>query len=576
MRAVVLRAACMPAMALLFAVAWPLRADWTGFGDYAAVAEVSVEEDAVRVNLRLRESGLPRLRALLGRADDAPASDLAGGLLRIVADRQGAAEFEILKLETNTSGKDGTGVAEAYFEADLNLPLARRPTGLTLSPPDRAAKALGLVVLHRGVPVADLAPLSKPARLQLDWNDPWQSRFADAERVRRHTEPRSFVYVEPYEVRHELLLRLSDLLPRLEIAPVNPHRIEGEEREKLRQAIGTLLLRRNPLRLDGVEVTARLDRIEFVRYRRSGVETIADSEPLDSATAVVGAILVYLTERPAGAVELTWEWFDAAGTGRAVSLQRDNETFDADVTQRDPVFRWSVEEALDTPGPEDSNPSSETFAARPSGTADLPLRAAGIALAMAVGWRWRRRRLLPPGTGGQLILTLAIAGCVAFYPEIAGLCADAGRTTPASAEDPVKSELEALLHNVYRAFQMPEEESAYDRLAISLSGEVLDEVYLSQRAALLQRRKGLGSDGRVERVQVLTTEIESLDQESGRCVVNARWIAHGSISHWGHSHPRSTLYAARLVLSRAEDGRLRIAALAFADARKPQSVALSS
>jgi hypothetical protein len=120
---------------------------------------------------------------------------------------------------------------------------------------------------------------------------------------------------------------------------------------------------------------------------------------------------------------------------------------------------------------------------------------------------------------------------------------------------------------VYRAFELPEEEAAYDRLAMSLSGEILEDVYLRQRRSLLQRGKGLGGDGRVQRVEVLSSDIESLDPKSGRCTVAARWIAHGSVSHWGHSHPRSTLYSARLALNRTEDGRLKITDLAFTEER---------
>lgn len=557
------------AMLLLFGSAWPTRADWAEFGSYAALAEVAVEADSITVNLRLREIGLPRLRSLLGRADDTPASELAGQLLRIAADRQPLPEAKPVSVARVDSSKDRRRTAEAYYEADLNYPLVRRPRTLHLLPPERAGKDLGLIVLHRGVPVADLAPLSKPARLQLDWNDPWRSRFDDAEMARRHSEPRSFVYVEPYEVRHELLLRLCDLLPRLNFAPVNPHRIEGAERERLKQAIGDLLLHRNSLRLDGEAATPRLDRVEFMRYGRGGVETVADGEPVDSATAVVGAILVYLTERPAEAVELTWELFDAVGASRPVSLQLNDETFEAEMTRRDPVFRWSVEEALKNP----AVPEAASMIQQPLAVASAPgtvlLRTAGIALAAAVGWRWRRRRFLPPGTGAQLGVTLAVAGCVAFYPEIAHFPAHAGSTIPALlGEETMKTELRALLHNVYRAFQLPEEEAAYDRLAMSLSGELLDDIYLRQRRALLRRGKGFGGDGRVERVEILSSEIQSVDPKSGRCTVAARWIAHGAVSHWGHSHPRTTLYAARLVLRQAEDGRLKITDLEFTEGRR--------
>lgn len=553
---------------VLFGPALPARADWAGFGNYAALAEVQVEDKVVTVDLRLREDGLPRLRALLDLAAEVPVSEIAGQILHIVADRRAIPEVRPTAVTRVDPSKNDRRGGEPYYQAEMTIPLASRPRVLNLIPPDRADKELGLVVLHKGVPVADLAPLSKPVRLQLDWSDPWRSRFDDAERARRHTEPRSFLYVEPYEVRHELLLRLQDLLPGLDFSPLDPHRVEGGERERLKHAIGDLLLHRNPLRLDGSTATPRLDRIEFVRYRREGVEIVTDGEPLDSASAVVGAILVYLTERPASKIELSWELFAAGEPSRSVSLQLDDETFDADMTRRDPVFRWSREEALGISPAQDALPTTARSTEAASASDALLLRAAGIALAAAVGWRWRRSRLLPPGAGAQLGLTLAVAGCVAFYPEIARFSAHAGSSVPAFlGEEAMKTELQALLHNVYRAFELPEEEAAYDRLAMSLSGEILEDVYLRQRRSLLQRVKGLGGDGRVRRVEVLASDIESVDPESGRCTVAARWIAHGSVSHWGHSHPRSTLYSARLALNRTEDGRLKITDLAFTEER---------
>jgi hypothetical protein len=127
--------------------------------------------------------------------------------------------------------------------------------------------------------------------------------------------------------------------------------------------------------------------------------------------------------------------------------------------------------------------------------------------------------------------------------------------------------LPALLHNVYRAFQIAEEEAAYDRLALSLEGEILDDVYLRQRRALLQRNRGMGGDGRVERIEPLETRTEAVDSATGATTIFARWIAHGTVSHWGHSHPRSNVYAAHLNLRPVPDGGWKITGLDFTEGR---------
>lgn len=46
----------------------------------------------------------------------------------------------------------------------------------------------------------------------LDWDDPWNSRFEGSNLTRHHRYAMmSYRYIEPYEVRHQLLVRVSDM-----------------------------------------------------------------------------------------------------------------------------------------------------------------------------------------------------------------------------------------------------------------------------------------------------------------------------------------------------------------------------
>jgi hypothetical protein len=163
-------------------------------------------------------------------------------------------------------------------------------------------------------------------------------------------------------------------------------------------------------------------------------------------------------------------------------------------------------------------------------------------------------------------LMLALGFCVAYYPEIARVPDTGTSATEPLPEHAAKIELQALLHNVYRAFQIPGEEVAYDRLAVSLDGDLLDTVYLRQRAALQQRDRGLGGEGRVYRIEILDSRIRRT--EARNLHIAARWVAHGTVSHWGHSHPRSNEYQANFVLSPSLEGRWKITGLEFLDARR--------
>lgn len=561
-------------VAAALAAVGPVRADWAGFARFGAVAEVAVEDRAVHVNLRILDKALPALaRLAVPEEPDAPPERIAARLLVL---RDGAGKvlpgrLSALRQAEAPPIKAGPGTAEPYREAELDFVLPERPEALSIEPPAGAGdKDIGLIALHAQVPASDLVSLGRPATLRLDWSDPWQSRFDEAGFARHHAEPRSFIYVEPYEVRHEILIRVRDLLPRLDVHPANPGRIEGREREALKQAIGAYLAGHNPLRIDGTAVPPELDRVEFVRFDRNGVRMLGEAEAPDSATALAGVILVYLTDRPARNIELEWDSFGGGDGRRPVSVQYGIESFESYVTRRNPVFQWSSDELFQVPeAAAEAAPAAEPehpVPRVPRGLA-LGLRYAGAAIAVAaLAGALRNRRFRRPGAAAEFGLLLALGGCVGFYPEIVRV-PDAYAAAPEPLpEDAAKAELHALLHNVYRAFQIRGEEAAYDRLALSLDGDILDDIYLRQRQALRQRTQGLGGEGRVNRIEILDSRIARDDSRDLR--IAARWVAHGTVSHWGHSHERSNEYRANFVLRPALDGRWKITGLEFLDTRR--------
>ncbi len=138
-----------------------------------------------------------------------------------------------------------------------------------------------------------------------------------------------------------------------------------------------------------------------------------------------------------------------------------------------------------------------------------------------------------------------------------------------------KALLQALLHNAYRAFQAHGEEQAYDRLAKSLGGDLLDDIYLQQRRAILGQAQGLGGEGRVDRIEVLESRVLPADPSSAAWQVESRWMAHGTVSHWGHSHERHNLYQARLTLRPVDGGQWRIVGMEFTGGQRLEAGASS-
>ena len=542
------------------------QADWAGFSRFAEVAEIAVEPDGIRLNLRLAQNAVPPGLALADPAPSDPPPWLASRLPLLLGENGKPLTGRLQAL--GKAGADAKDGGKDAYEAILSYPLEAQARRLTLVPPPDQP-AIGLVVLHRGVPVSDLMPLEKKARLSLDWNDPWASRFDDPAFARRHAEPRSYVYVEPYEVRHELLVRLKDLKPWLDLGLKDPRSIEDAEREAVKRKIGAFLLQRNPLQVDGASLAPQLDRVEFVRFSRAGVLPVAEPGRLDTDTVLVGVVLAYLTESPARAITLRWDLFEGASGQRQVNLNWAKESFDAYMTPKQPVFEWSAEESFDpVPVPEeaaDASPSPTVGKAVPPLSPSDALLALLLVLAVVL--------FMPSGINRKqwgtvlgMVLIVAVGG--AFHPRPGLMAGDGAEPAPGLDEARAKPLLQSLLHNAYRAFQLRDEEKAYDRLAKSLDGDLLDDIYLQQRRALLRQAEGMGGEGKVNRIEVLEAKVLPLGRSPGAFQVMSRWMAHGTVSHWGHSHERHNLYQARLKVRAMEDGLWKIVGLEFLDGRR--------
>jgi hypothetical protein len=92
------------------------------------------------------------------------------------------------------------------------------------------------------------------------------------------------------------------------------------------------------------------------------------------------------------------------------------------------------------------------------------------------------------------------------------------------------------LTNVYRAFDVRDESRVYDRLATSVVGGQLEQIYLENRKALALENRG-GAQASVDEVEVLSVNQVTASEEGG-FIADAVWNVSGSVSHFGHTHYR--------------------------------------
>ncbi len=445
--------------------------------------------------------------------------------------------------------------------AELIYPFEGKPQSLTFIPPldeeGRARVTVGFIAYHKAVPIIDFRYLGAPARLNLDWADPWYSKFDNPNLKRHHKSAlMSFLYVEPYEVRHELLVRVKDMTEWMELGLRGNRFIEIDELEPLKQRIGKFLLIKNPVRVDGQALEPVLDRTDFVKVSLTGIQLIERPERLEISTAIIGVILAYLTPGMPKEVTVDWELFTdqvqqvpATATDPAGPMP----TF---LTPDSNVHTWTnFLKSHVTPRVEQVAVDESVASLR------IPLGSAMAALAFVAVmlWMWSRNKRRQSVRLQALLAVAAIAIGVMMAPYYRVAVARPAALAPVLSDEEAKAVLEAVLKNVYRAFDFRDEAVVYDKLALTVSGDLLADVYLQSRRSMLIKRAG-GAQAKVREVSVQAATARKLDDRAFGHSVKATWTALGSVGHWGHVHVRKNQYEAVVTLE-AVDGSWKITGL---------------
>jgi hypothetical protein len=141
---------------------------------------------------------------------------------------------------------------------------------------------------------------------------------------------------------------------------------------------------------------------------------------------------------------------------------------------------------------------------------------------------------------------------------------------------PVLNELEArrqfeTLHGkIYAAFDGDSQEAIYDALATSLSGDLLEAVYLQIYSSTVEQEDG-DVTVRIRRVKPLSSLVLPLPDPGQRAFqVRYQWRVIGTITHHAHKHARINEYQALYTVTEQPDG-WRISAVAIEDQQRATS-----
>ena len=117
-----------------------------------------------------------------------------------------------------------------------------------------------------------------------------------------------FIYVEPFEVRKEIIVRPHDIQQWVDLGLEGRDTIPAAEQDEIKRKIVEFLEPHFKVRIDGVAVEGELDRVNFLR-RTLKSSTVVDNQEIELLPATVGVIYVYPTAGLPQNVEMDWDIF---------------------------------------------------------------------------------------------------------------------------------------------------------------------------------------------------------------------------------------------------------------------------
>lgn len=336
----------------------------------------------------------------------------------------------------------------------------------------------------------------------------------------------SYLSVEPFEVRHEILVNAGAALELIGRENSWMGSMPVEEQELAKEQLLDLFERSNRTLVDGKEVTPVLTLIDFVTLGATGVFIRPEPVRESLEDGIIGITLVYETETLAKDISINWDLFTK-------DMQRiEATTVDPFggatkiITPENNALQWKQSmSGYEVPKVE------EIAIEKPQ----LPVVSFMLFILGSILLILPNKKYENPA-----VILVGIALCA--YPFLR-FPLDIGLINhwKPSVERSTKI-IDGLLTNVYRSFDYRNEEAVYDRLAISVMGDQLVQTYIEQRKGLEIENRG-GASAKVDDVDVFKIH-NVLAGEHNDYGIEASWTINGSVSHFGHMHYRQNRYRA--------------------------------
>jgi len=229
--------------------------------------------------------------------------------------------------------------------AELGYPFKTKPETLTIIPPldeeGRALVSIGFIAYHKSVPIIDFRYLGQTAKLNLDWQDPWYTKFENKNLTRHHKYPLMlYLYVEPRQVRLESLMRFSDVAELTGFNVEDFHASVEDKHQLLIKHIKNYYANKETLQIDGDSFKPDSIRVEFLNATLSGLKVIDITTAVDKYSLLVGISQQYLIEALPQKIESRWEFFNQRIDRIPVIVTDPVGPLQGLIDKDDPEFGW--------------------------------------------------------------------------------------------------------------------------------------------------------------------------------------------------------------------------------------------
>ncbi|OVE78097.1 hypothetical protein BVX98_01410 [bacterium F11] len=493
-----------------------------------AIVTTDIENDRVRVQLQFDVEGLsPKVTT----EDLTPILSDSVGFLTDRVDRL-SPTFTKIELRDHPTKK--------IFYSEMIFPFKEKPKELSVIARfarGRNAKVpVGFRVSHQSKTILPFGYVSSSGKLKLDWENPKNS-ICESRPVRHEPEApfRTFLYVEQNEVRHEILVRTRAISDWVDFGLQGKKYIEVDDWDQIKGRLSDFLLKKNKLRVDGKEKNPILDWIDFIHVTPTDISIVEGPERLDQNDAMIGVVLAYVTDGIPNEVAVEWDLFNEEIKTVQATLQDSVGYFSYSLTPEDNVIHWR--DHYNQVVPEEIT-EVELRKSWPAWFWPAVILFS-LAFLVPLGIKIRSHQKKRHPTRGHW---LAVGGIILIAVILGFLFANPIKTPFLRS---VESEriLQSLLKNVYRSFDFRKEEDVYDKLSMSVSGDLLTTIYLQNRKSFTEKIAG-GSHAKVKSVTILAADVMERRKKEQVFTIRSKWTAMGDVGHWGHVHKRKNLYEA--------------------------------